>query len=48
MKIYDDCNDYIEYNQLLDRYLIVVDIIETQLLEHSVTKKTSLGFLSLT
>jgi len=38
MKIYDDCNDYIEYNQLLDRYLIVVDIIETQLLEHSVTK----------
>ena len=38
MKIYDDCNDYIEYNQLLDRCLIVVDIIESQLLEHSVTK----------
>ena len=38
MKIYDDCNDYIEYNQLLDRCLIVVNIIESQLLEHSVTK----------
>ena len=38
MNIYDDCNDYIEYNQLLDRCLIVVDIIESQLLEHSVTK----------
>jgi len=38
MKIYDDCNDYIEYNQLLDRCLIVVDLIESQLLEHSVTK----------
>ena len=38
MNIYDDCNDYIEYNQLLDRCLIVVNIIESQLLEHSVTK----------
>ena len=38
MNIYDDCNDYINYNQLLDRCLIVVNIIESQLLEHSVTK----------
>jgi len=38
MNIYEDCNDYIEYNQLLDRCLIVLNIIESQLLEHSVTK----------